>query len=83
MEEKVYLKDSEKVKLLEQNNMLMARQMEAISTRERFTNLNTSITSLQKDLDEYVNSLLKEYNCEGGRIDNDYSVSPPMKREVK
>ncbi len=75
MGEKVFLKDSEKVKLLEQNNKLMGMQMEAMSVRERFMNLNTSITSLQKDLDDYVTSLLKEYNCEGGRIDNDYSVS--------
>ena len=83
MEEKVYIKDSDKIRLLEINNLLLTKQNEAILIRDRFIDLNNNIIPrLQSNLEESIRSILKEYDCEGGTIGNDYSISPPQ-GEVK
>ncbi len=73
MEEKVFLNESEKIELLEKNNILMARQMELVSLRDRFIDLNNNtIPRLQKELDMFVSTVLNKYN--GTSIESDYSI---------
>ena len=75
--EKMYLSDGDKVKILELNGSLLARQNEVMVIRDRFIDLNNNtIPRLQKELEELIKSLLKKYDCEGGTIGNDYSVNP-------
>lgn len=73
--EKKYLDEADKIELLEKNNVFMARQLEAMSIKDRFMDLNNNILpKLQSDLEEYTKKLLKKYECEGGSIGPDYSI---------
>ncbi len=74
MEDKVYLSNEDKIKVLEANNGILLKQNEALLLHDRFLQTEALIKSMQENFSKLINDVVKSYGFKNGNIQNDYSI---------
>lgn len=73
MNDKIFLKDEDKIKILELNNQLLQNQQILIKAMMNDSQLQNQLTLL-------LQILAEQYGKKGWLIDNNYQLFPPKRR---